>query len=146
MREVIYCRINRKIMIEQTALVVDEWIYREPASALVPGDQTMADLTLEVMRKSAPGKKGLACRFTYRMENEAGIILLYVARDSYVIDLGDKVDKAEILKMIRNTYSKFREKYDLRKIGTILQNEPLKAFDETSLDIDPIYQLLLEPI
>ena len=128
-------------MIEQTELVVDEWIYIPPAN-LSPDDVINSDLTLEVMKKSAPSKKGLACRFTSRFFTGKDTILLYVARDSYVIDLDDKVDANEIHRMIRNSYSKFKEKFDFRKLGTVLQNTQLKILDESRVNINEILYFL----
>ncbi|TMI95069.1 MAG: hypothetical protein E6H08_07245 [Bacteroidetes bacterium] len=128
-------------MIEQTDLVVDEWIYIPP-STLDSIDKITSDLTLEVMKKTAPSKKGLACRFTSRFVNGKDLILLYIAQDSYVIDVEDKIDATEIRRMIANSYSKFKEKYELRKLGTILHNTPLNVFDENNLDISEILPLL----
>ena len=128
-------------MIEQTDLVVDEWIYIPPAT-LDAVDNITSDLTFEVMKKTAPSKKGLACRFTCRFVNGKDPVLLYIAQDSYVIDLEDKIDATEIRKMIGNSYSKFKEKYEFRKLGTVLQNISLNAFDVNSLDIREILSLL----
>ena len=44
--------------------------------------------------------------------------------------------------MIANSYSKFKEKYEFRKLGTILHNTPLNVFDENNLDISEILPLL----
>ena len=128
-------------MIEQTDLVVDEWIYIPP-STLDSIDKITSDLTLEVMKKTAPSKKGLACRFTSRFVNGKDLILLYIAQDSYVIDVEDKIDATEIRRMIANSYSKFKEKYEFRKLGTALHNTPLNVFDENNLDISEILPLL----
>jgi hypothetical protein len=128
-------------MIEQTDLVVDEWIYIPPVNP-VSAEKISSDITLEVMRKSASAKKGLACRFTGRFVNGEDTILLYVAQDSYVIDLEDNVDANEIRRMIRNSYAKFKEKFELRKLGTVLHNTQLKLLDETRLDIDKIASLI----
>ena len=95
------------------------------------------------MKKRAPTKKGIACKFTCRFFSEGETILEYVGEDSYVIDFEEVIDKNELLKMIRNSYSKFKEKFDLRKMGTALQNRSLKALDETSIDIDAILPLLI---
>jgi hypothetical protein len=128
-------------MIEQTDLVLDEWVYIPP-TALDSMDKITSDLTLEVMKKMARSKKGLACRFTCRFVNGNDPILLYIAQDSYVIDLEDKIDATEIRRMIANSYSKFKEKYEFRKLGTVLHNTPLTAFDENNLDISEILSLL----
>jgi hypothetical protein len=127
-------------MIEQTDMVIDEWIYiPPPPSASIDISQ---DISLEVMRKDAPTKKGLACRFTGRFLSGEDTVLLYVAQDSYVIDLDDKIDAAEVHRMIKNSFSKFREKYELRKLGTALHDTLLKTFDETKLDIADILAFL----
>ena len=128
-------------MIEQTDLVVNEWIYIPPAN-IDSIEKISSDITLEVMRKSAPEKKGLACRFTCRFVDKENTILLYIAQDSYVIDLEDSVDANEIRRMIRNSYAKYKEKFDLRKLGTVLHNTQLKMLDESHLDIGQIASLL----
>ena len=78
------------------------------------------------------------CRFV--LENET--ILEYVAADTYVIDLADIIDKNELLTMIRNAYSKFKEKFDMRKLSTILRDKSLMPLDETKIDLDAILPLL----
>jgi hypothetical protein len=128
-------------MIEQTDLVVDEWIYIPPPT-LDSIDKMTSNLTLEVMKKTAASKKGLACRFTSRFFIGKDPILLYIAQDSYVIDLEDKIDATEIRRMIGNSYSKFKEKYDFRKLGTVLQNTALNAFNENNADISEILSFL----
>ncbi|MBK5270990.1 MAG: hypothetical protein JJE22_08255 [Bacteroidia bacterium] len=129
-------------MIEQTELVVTEWHYHPPANSIDTKENISNDISLDVMKKRAADKKGIACRFSCRfiMENET--ILEYAAEDSYVIDLADIIDKHELLIMIRNSYSKFKEKFDLRKFGTVLQNKSLRALDETQIDLDAILPLL----
>ena len=129
-------------MIEQTDLIVKEWIYIPPADPSASGDKITSDITLEVMKKSASNKKGLACRFTCKFLSGKDTILLCVGEDSYVIDLADSVDRYEVIKMIRNSYSKFNEKFDLRKLGTILQDKRLPPLDEGSINIDAIVPLL----
>ncbi|HEX6333250.1 MAG TPA: hypothetical protein VFZ78_03425 [Flavisolibacter sp.] len=128
-------------MIEQTELVVDEWIYN-PADFQPGASPVDSHLELEVMRKSAPTKKGLACRFTCRFVSGGHTLLLYVAQDSYVIDLTDRIDRDEVQRMIKNTYDKFREKYDFRKLGTVLNDVPMKEFDEKSMDVHDIVHML----
>jgi hypothetical protein len=126
-------------MIEQTDLVINEWIYMPPTDR---EGKVSSTLVLEVMRKSAPGKKGLACRFTCRFVNGSDTVLLYIAEDSYVIDLEDKVDRNEVLKMLRNSYSKLKEKYEFRILGTALQNTPIPPLQEMNLDVEAIVHLL----
>jgi len=129
-------------MIEQTDLVVTEWVYMPPNNFTDSEPQITSHISLEVMKKSAPTKKGIACRFSCKFFNGSDTILLYVGEDSYVIDLADKIDKNEILKMLRNSYSKFTEKFEFRKLGTILQDKKLKPLDEANINIDAITPLL----
>ena len=130
-------------MIEQTELVVTEWHYHEPVITSEKEEKISQLISLDVMKKRAPTKKGIACKFTCRFFSEGETILEYVGEDSYVIDFEEVIDKNELLKMIRNSYSKFKEKFDLRKMSTALQNRSLKALDETSIDIDAILPLLI---
>ena len=94
------------------------------------------------MKKRASTKKGIACRFTVRFQFENKTILEYVGEDSYVIDLQDIIDKSELQRMIRNSYSKFNEKFEFKKLATVLRNKSLLAFDETKYDLDPVLALL----
>jgi hypothetical protein len=71
-------------------------------------------------------------------------VLEYVAEDSYVIDLADKIDKHELLSMIRNSYSKFKEKFEFRKSATVLWDKSLAPLDESKLNLDAILPLLEE--
>ena len=128
-------------MIEQTDLVVNEWIYMPPAG-FESADEINTEITLEVMKKTAPAKKGLACRFTCRFFTGNDTILLYVAQDSYVIDVDDSIKADDVHTMIRNSFSKFKEKYEFRKLGTVLEHTPLNEFDEKKLDIREILALL----
>jgi hypothetical protein len=128
-------------MIEQTELKVTEWEYNEPTSPK-EGEKIIASTTLEVMRKRAATKKGLACRFTAIFNIGEDVVLNYVGEDSYVIDLDDKVDKVELLRMIRNSFSKFNDAYELRKLSTLLHNKVLSPLDETQVDLDRILPLL----
>ena len=130
-------------MIEQTELVVSKWLYRPPAGSLEDaGEQLTSYISLDVMKKRAVTKKGIACRFTCEFVFEKETILEYVAEDSYVIDLPDIIDKNELQTMVRNSYTKFKEKYDFRKMGTVLQDRSLVPFDETRYDLDPVLLLL----
>jgi uncharacterized protein YajQ (UPF0234 family) len=65
-----------------------------------------------------------------------------VGEDSYVIDFVDMVDKSEVVRMLQNTYSKFTEKFDFRKIGTALHNRSIRSLDESTVDLDAIVPLL----
>jgi hypothetical protein len=130
-------------MIEQTELIVTEWNYYPPASFDKVTDKILSFTSLDVMKKRAPTKKGIACRFTcyFVIGNEK--ILDYVGEDSYVVDLPDVIDKHELLRMIGNSFSKFKDKFDLRKLGTILQDRTLAPLDESSIDLDVILRLLV---
>lgn len=129
-------------MIEQTELVVSKWLYRPPAGSLEDaGEQLTSYISLDVMKKRAATKKGIACRFTCEFVFEKETILEYVAEDSYVIDLPDIIDKNELQTMVRNSYTKFKEKFDFRKMGTVLQDKSLVPFDETRYDLDPVLLL-----
>ncbi len=129
-------------MIEQTEMVVKEWIYIPPVDLPDFGGNIVSKISLDVKKKTAPTKKGIACRFTCKSMNGEDTILLYVGEDSYVIDLSDEIDKSEVLKMIMNSYEKFKEKFELRKLGTALQDKSLIALDESQIDIDPLVPLL----
>lgn len=130
-------------MIEQTELVVSEWNYHPPANFNKDEAKILSYTSLEVMKKRAPTKKGIACRFTCRFVIGNETILIYVGEDSYVIDLADVVDKNELLTMIRNSYSKFKEKFDVRKLGTIVHNRTLAPLEETNIDLDAVIPLLM---
>lgn len=130
-------------MIEQTELIVSKWLYQPPVNSIDEDAEKLTSyITLDVMKKRATTKKGIACRFTVEFVFEKETILEYTAEDSYVIDLQDVIDKNELQTMIRNTYSKFKEKFDLRKLGTVLRNKSLLPFDETKYDLDPVLLLL----
>ena len=129
-------------MIEQTPLVVTEWHYHPPVNTMDEGKKISNFISLDVMKKQASTKKGIACRFNCRFVMGDETILEYVAEDSYVIDLPDVIDKNELLTMIRNSYSKFKEKFDLRKFGTVLQNKSLIPLDESGIDLNAILPLL----
>jgi hypothetical protein len=130
-------------MIEQTELIVTEWNYHPPGNFEEDGEKLLSYTSLDVMKKRAPTKKGIACRFTCHFVIGKETILIYVAEDSYVIDFEDVIDKNEILTMIRNSYSKFKEKFDIRKLGTILQDRTLAPLEETSIDLDTVIPLLI---
>ena len=129
-------------MIEQTELIVTEWNYHSPANRDEP-NEILNFTTLDVMKKRASTKKGIACRFTTHFVRGTENILVYVAEDSYVIDFEEVIDKNELLVMIRNSYSKFKDKFDLRKLGTILQDSVLSSLDETNIDLDAVIPLLI---
>ena len=130
-------------MIEQTELIVNTRLYHAPDTLTVLDETRLSGLiSLDVMKKRAPTKKGIACRFTCNFAYDNTPLLEYVGEDSYVIDLYDIIDKNELHTMIRNTYTKFKERFDFRKMSTVLHNIPLQHFDETRYDLDPVLELL----
>ena len=129
-------------MIEQTELVVTNWYYYPASSTVEKGEKVSQIISLDVMRKSASAKKGVACRLTCRFIVADETILEYDGEDSYVIDLEDVIDRHELLTMIRNSYSKFKEKFDLRKTGTELQNSSLRTLDESKINADALLEQL----
>jgi hypothetical protein len=130
-------------MIEQTELVVTKWQYHPPLTSIEDDpEKLLSSISFDVMKKRAATKKGIACRFTVRFQFENETILEYVGEDSYVIDLQDIIDKSELQRMIRNSYSKFNEKFEFKKFGTVLRNKSLLPFDETKYDLDPVLSLL----
>jgi len=130
-------------MIEQTELIVTKWQYHPPVNPIEEEPEKLFSLiSLDVMKKSAPTKKGIACRFTIRFVFENDTILEYVGEDSYVIDLHDIIDKNELQRMIRNSYSKFQEKFEFKKLATVLSTKSLLPFDETKYDLNPVLLLL----
>ncbi|MBK7434828.1 MAG: hypothetical protein IPI66_13665 [Chitinophagaceae bacterium] len=132
-------------MIEQTELEVNKWDYNAPGNP-IPDDGTglTSFVTLDVRKLRTATKKGIACRFTCEFAFEKKTLLEYVAMNTYVIDLDDPVDMAELHTMVRNTYTLFKEKFDFRKLGTVLQDKTLLPFDEKAYDLVPILGLLNE--
>jgi hypothetical protein len=134
---------KQRIMIEQTELVITKWQYHPPVNSIEDGPEKLfSAISFDVMKKRAATKKGIACRFTVRFQFENKTILEYVGEDSYVIDLQDIIDKSELQRMIRNSYSKFNEKFEFKKFGTVLRDKSLLPFDETKYDLDPVLVLL----
>jgi hypothetical protein len=130
-------------LIEQTEMVVTAWHYKEPARSLEQSDVIESHTSIEVMKKRAKTKKGVAFRFTSLFIFEQETILEYMGEDSYVIDLDDIVNKEEVLRMIRNSFTKFTEKYEFRRTGTVLQNRSLRPLDESTIDLHAILPLLI---
>lgn len=129
-------------MIEQTDLVVTTWEYHHPDKPIGSGEKLFSSVWLDVMKKRAPTKKGIACRFSCRFTFEDQPLLDYIAEDSYVIDFEDIIDKHELLRMIRNSFSKFKERFDLRKLGTALEDKTLRPLDESQINLDAILPLV----
>ena len=128
-------------MIEQTELVVNVWNYNPPSKPIPPGELT-STVTLDVMKKRAADKKGIACRFTCQFIFEGEIILEYVAGDTYVIDLPDVIDRNELHTMINNSFAKFSAALEIRKLGTVLQDKALLPFDEKRYVLEPVLAML----
>ena len=132
-------------MIEQTELVVSKWDYKPPVNPVDSGEEKLTSyVTLDVMKLRAADKKGIACRFTCEFVFEKKTLLEYMASNTYVIDLPDVIDRNELQTMIRNTYSLFKEKFDFRKLGTVLQDKTLLPFNESQYDLEPVLALLNE--
>lgn len=128
-------------MIEQTELTVTAWNFH--LSNISNNLHELSNTTtLYIMQKRNALKKGIACRLSCRFVHGEEPILDYVAEHSYVIDFDEVIDKNEVLKMLRNSFSNFEEKFEFRKLGTILQNEKLRPPDETVIDLDRILPLL----
>ena len=132
-------------MIEQTNLVISKWNYTAPVNPVEDDEQITGSISLSVMKKKAPTKKGIACRFNCEFFFEDQLVLEYEAADSYVIDHGDIIDINEVQTMVANSYNKFTEKFDFRKLGTVLQNKAMLPFNEKKYDLNFILPLLNEP-
>jgi len=130
-------------MIEQTELIVTKWLYHPPLNPIADKPEKLSSyVSFDVMKKKTSTKKGIACRFTIRFVFENEMILEYIGEDSYVIDLQDVIDKNELQRMIRNSYSKFNQQFEFKKLGTVLRDKSLLPFDETKYDLDPVLLLL----
>ena len=130
-------------MIEQTELIVTEWHYFPPKSDIDEKEFIEEKIVLDVQKKRAPTKKGIAFRFSCRFTYENKIILNYVGEDSYVIDFDEVIDEHELLTMVRNSFSKFKDKFDFRKLATVLQNRSLNPLDESMINIPAMLPLLV---
>ncbi len=130
-------------MIEQTELIVTEWHYYPPGKVIDEKELIDERVSLDVQKKRAPTKKGVAFRFSCRFTFENKTILNFVGEDSYVIDFDEVIDENELLRMIRNSFSKFKDKFDFRKLSTVLQSRSLKPLDESMINIASILPLLV---
>ncbi len=128
-------------MIEQTAMTVTQWDYQAPENPLTE-EGLSGSISFDVMKKRNDLKKGLGVRFSCAFSFEQKAVLDYVAEHSYVIDFEDVIDLTELRNMIQNSYLQFKEKYDLRKLNTVLKEIPLQPFDERMYDLAPILGLL----
>jgi hypothetical protein len=130
-------------MIEQTEMVVSNWHYHPPTKTVTSDSKIKSVTSFDVMRKRASSKKGIACRFTCIFKIDGAFVLEYVGENSYVIDFEDIIDRTELLKMIRNAFVKFNEKFDFRKMGTVLADTSLSPLNESNIDLDAILPLLI---
>jgi len=130
-------------MIEQTEMMVTTWDYHPPAKSITKESRIVSSTGLDVMRKRAATKKGIACRFTSHFKIDGELVLEYVGENSYVIDFEDLIDRQELLKMIRNAFSNFKEKFDFRKLGTVLADTTLGPLDESNIEIGTILPMLV---
>lgn len=128
-------------MIEQTEMLVTVWHFYPTANDVEMGQLTNRT-TLEVMKKRAPAKKGIACRLSCRFTNGDEPVLDYVGEHSYVIDLDEVIGMSELKKMISNSFSNFNEKFEFRKLGTPVQHAKLMPLDENKLDLHEVLHLL----
>ena len=129
-------------MIEQTPLVVVEWIYLDPGIIDKEKDVIANSTSFEVMKKLKGDKKGLACRFGTLVTVNGKIYLNFIAEDSYVIDMADIVDRKELITMITNSYSKFEAEFNKRKFTTAFISYTLSPFYAEKVDVDTILPLL----
>jgi hypothetical protein len=130
-------------MIEQTEMVITNWHYHPPINPITEESKIKSVTSFDVMRKRASTKKGIACRFTCIFKIDGAFVLEYVGENSYVIDFEDVIDRAELLKMIRNAFTKFNEKFDFRKMGTVLADTSLSPLNESNIEIDTILPMLI---
>lgn len=129
-------------MIEQTAFIVSEWHYHEPDEPITNENDILCRSSLDVMRKRSSTKKGIAFRISSRFMYQKKMILDYAGENSYVIDFDEVIDKRELQKMIRNSFTQFSEKFELRRIGTVLEHRSVMPLDESLIDFDAILPLL----
>ena len=130
-------------MIEQTELTVTEWIYLPTAVVIDDNIKLTSQTGLDVMKKRAADKKGIAVRLTSKFLIGKDPVLLYVAEHSYVIDLSDYIDKSELKRMFVNSFNQFKDKFDIRKLGTVLEHTTLSPLNESLIDYDAILPLLV---
>ncbi len=129
-------------MIEQTEMMVTKWHMH--TSALEEDLKNLTNhTTLEVMKKRNAIKKGIACRLTCRFVCGNIPILEYTAEHSYVIDFDEVINRTELVNMIRNSFAQFNEKFEFRKLGTVLHDQQLTPMDESVMNLEPILPLLI---
>ncbi|MEI6190486.1 MAG: hypothetical protein WCP61_08705 [Chitinophagia bacterium] len=130
-------------MIEQTEMVVSKWLYQPPAQGVSDDEPIQHEVSLQVQKKRAPTKKGIACRFKCEFVWNGQQVLEYIGEDSYVIDFEEVIDRDELSRMIMNSFTKFVEKYEFRKLNTILYNRSIAPLNPKDIDLEPILPLLV---
>jgi hypothetical protein len=129
-------------MIEQTPMEISTWNYHPPVKTIEADSKIISHTDFDVMRKRAATKKGIAMRFTCNFSLNGDPLLEVVGEQSYVIDLEDQVNKMELIRMIRNAFANFTEKFDFRKLGTVLADKTLNPLNESIIDLDTILPIL----
>lgn len=129
-------------MIEQTPMELSTWNYYTPVKPIQEETKIISHTDFDVMRKRAATKKGIAMRFSCSFSLDGTPLLEVIGEQSYVIDLEDTVTKMELIRMIRNAFTNFTEKFDFRKLGTVLADKSLPPLNESIIDLDTILTLL----
>lgn len=130
-------------MIEQTEMLITGWDYHPLTRPITAESRVSSATSLDVMRKRASTKKGIACRFTCHFKIDEERVLECIGENSYVIDLSDTIDRQELLKMIRNAFSNFKEKFDFRKLGTVLSDKTMGPLNEAEINLAIILDMLV---
>lgn len=130
-------------MIEQTAFEITTWNYKGFSRPIEESESVPSKVELEVQKKRNSQKKGLAVRFTAQFTFEDELILEFSGEHSYVIDFEDVIDEHELIKMLRNSYQMFKEKFDFKKLTTILVNRSLQPLNESEINLAGIIPMLM---
>lgn len=124
-------------------MIITGWDYHPPVQAITPESLISSATSLDAMRKRASTKKGIAFRFTCHFKINGERVLECIGENSYVIDLEDVIDRQELLRMIRNAFSNFKEKFDFRKLGTVLSDKTLGPLNEAEIDLGVLLEMLV---
>lgn len=130
-------------MIEQTAFEITTWNYKGFSRPIEETEAIPSEVALEVQKKRNSQKKGIAVRFTAQFTFENEVILEFSGEHSYVIDFEDVIDEHELIKMLRNSYQMFKEKFDFKKLTTILLSRSLKPLNESEINLEGIIPMLM---
>tara|TARA_R110002050_G_scaffold141251_1_gene266280 strand:- start:34687 stop:35079 length:393 start_codon:yes stop_codon:yes gene_type:complete len=130
-------------MIEQTALETTIWNYTPYPSPIEETQLIPNVISLEVQKKRNSQKKGIALRFTTKFTYEDHLILEFSGEHSYVIDFNEDIDRAELRKMIRNSYQMFKDAFDFKKLNTTLNQRELQQFKDSEVNMDGILPMLI---